>query len=205
MITSCYLMTNLSKKKGMQRRFFLYSLLSALIHFTIVVIFSFASTSKPQQSYDAEPLIISFKSPDTLKPYIQSTITITTPSSKKQKKQNLLPPGQSSTVLNRDYYYRAQELDAMPQITQKTEPEYPLQAKENGITGHVKVELFIDEEGKVVTIDVLESTPPGVFEPPSIKAFSNQLFVPGQIKAIPVKSRIITTIRFEETPPTANP
>lgn len=194
------------KDRGKRWRLLLLVIVSAILHFAIAVIVPSASI-KSLHRQEADSLTISFRKLKIFSKHDFGTTSKSTISAPKRADQIKLPHSsdESNTTLSNEYYYRARELDVLPQVAQPLEPEYPLQAKENGITGYVKLELFIDEQGKVVNVDVLESTPAEIFDSASIKAFANKAFLPGKIKSFPVKSRIITTIRFEESSSTANP
>ena len=45
----------------------------------------------------------------------------------------------------------------------KLHPCYPLEARDQGIEGYVRVVLTINEDGNVKDVQVLDSQPPGVF------------------------------------------
>lgn len=57
-------------------------------------------------------------------------------------------------------------------------PKYPRQAAEDGVTGHVKMEATLTEDGRVTEIEVVEATPEGVFDSQAVQAFSRWRFVP---------------------------
>ena len=56
------------------------------------------------------------------------------------------------------------------------EPKYPVNAKELGIEGYVKLEFDLSTEGKPINIHVLESAPAGVFDQAGIEALSTWLY-----------------------------
>ena len=56
------------------------------------------------------------------------------------------------------------------------EPKYPVNAKELGIEGYVKLEFDLSTEGKPIIIHVLESAPAGVFDQAGIEALSTWLY-----------------------------
>ncbi|SQH78165.1 protein of unknown function, might be Protein TonB [Shewanella benthica] len=56
------------------------------------------------------------------------------------------------------------------------EPKYPVNAKELGIEGYVKLEFDLSTEGKPINIHVLESAPAGIFDQAGIEALSTWLY-----------------------------
>lgn len=60
----------------------------------------------------------------------------------------------------------------------RVSPLYPRQAAMDGVTGHVKLEATLTENGHVVDIEVLESEPEGVFDAQAVQAFSQWRIAP---------------------------
>lgn len=204
----------LTYRKGDVKRWHIaaFILLSAIVHFVIVIILSDTPSITPPKDHKVASIEISlrntlgFDAKTSIKPNMKAASKdLDSPLELRDSNKKIYNFPLLNIPFNDAYYHRAHELDELPHPIQNIETEYPLEAKENGVTGMVKLELFIDETGKIVNIDILESIPPRVFENTAIKSFANKLFFAGKIKERSVKSRIITTIRFEETPPTANP
>ena len=55
----------------------------------------------------------------------------------------------------------------------------------------------LNSDGRVDEVKVINARPPGVFEETVRQAVSAWRFQPGTIMGEPVKTRVITTIRFE--------
>jgi protein TonB len=91
-------------------------------------------------------------------------------------------------------YYSAEELDERPLILQDVEPKWP-----NGATpgsGHVRLQLYLGENGKVETVEVVDSYPSGAFDTAAKEAFTAARFRPGMLGGEPVKSLVRLEILF---------
>nr|WP_320114095.1 TonB family protein [uncultured Desulfuromonas sp.] len=74
---------------------------------------------------------------------------------------------------------------------------YPLRAKRLGIEGWVKVKLLISIEGTVEQVHILEAEPVDMFEATVERGIRRWRFTPGTVQGQPVRSWVVTTIRFE--------
>ena len=74
------------------------------------------------------------------------------------------------------------------------EPLYP--ADKESVAGRVVLLLFINEKGGVDDYRIIESDPPGDFDPSAIEAFLAARFFPGKIAGIPVRSQIKVEILY---------
>lgn len=111
---------------------------------------------------------------------------------------NMLHPDESThSPAAEDYYHKSGELDEQPVPLEAVVPMYPEEAKAMGLDGYAKLLLLIDEEGRLRGVDILESSPPGVFGDAAAAAFRNVKFTPGVIDALPVKSRMIIKVEFK--------
>ncbi|MDJ0765857.1 MAG: TonB family protein [Myxococcota bacterium] len=83
------------------------------------------------------------------------------------------------------------ELSQVPTFKSRVEPQYPDQARRDGIEGTVQLEILIDENGRVRKVKVIK-TPGYGLEKAAIVAVSKSRFNPGVIngKAVPVKIKI---------------
>lgn len=118
---------------------------------------------------------------------------------------NLLPTPNSSVkdpaiseFQGADFYRKSSELDEQPAPLQVVEPHYPTMVGEEGVSGYVKVLLFIDEDGNVRHIEVLESYPGEIFVKAALDAFGAVVFSPGRKNMLPVKSRMIIRVEFNQ-------
>jgi TonB family protein len=184
-------------------------ILSAIIHVLLIVgvaTYRPASSSRHHQALTVE--IQSAASPESQTP-VPPASTVQEPAGQTvapamRAAQNDATARSSSaqdgTFVDPQRYYEAWELDEIPSPLQTITPEFPIRAKEIGVTGTVKLELLIDEDGNVLAVNVIEAMPKTLFDQAAIEAFSRQTFQPGKIKSTPVKSRMVTVVVFDETP-----
>lgn len=99
-----------------------------------------------------------------------------------------------------DRYYEVKELDTAPAPKQQVEPDYPATALAAKATGIVQLEMFIDADGEIVSLSVLRSTAPGLFDQAAIDAFRDQQFAPGMRNGMPVKTHLKLIVNFGEHP-----
>lgn len=65
-----------------------------------------------------------------------------------------------------------------PKVIVRIEPKYPVQAAADRIEGYTRTELQIDEKGSVVSMQIIESVPAGVFDDVSKRALQKWRFTP---------------------------
>jgi protein TonB len=58
-------------------------------------------------------------------------------------------------------------------------PEYPKGAEKRGIEGSVTLKFNVDASGNVVAPQVVDATPPGVFDAAAIEALTKWKYAPG--------------------------
>lgn len=73
---------------------------------------------------------------------------------------------------------------------------YPRSARLRAITGSTRLRLTISAEGRVVAVEVLESTPAGVFEHAAERLAGNLRFRPATAAGVAVPSTQDTTITW---------
>lgn len=87
-------------------------------------------------------------------------------------------------------------VDTMPQPKVKSSFVYPKAAKKRNIEGYVVLSLLIDVDGRVDKIQVLESSPQGVFDDSAVVGIRNWRFTPAQYQGKAVKVWAKQKIRF---------
>lgn len=87
-------------------------------------------------------------------------------------------------------------VDAMPRPKSKSHFVYPKSAKKKGIEGYVVLSVLIDVDGTVDKIQVLESSPQGVFDDSAIAGIRTWRFTPAQYQGKAVKVWAKQKIRF---------
>lgn len=83
------------------------------------------------------------------------------------------------------------------QIIQRTNPDYPADAKSRGIGGDVYLKILIEKDGSIAQIKVESSNPPGIFDESVLKAAGLWRFEPALEKGRPVASWLGQRVRFE--------
>jgi protein TonB len=68
---------------------------------------------------------------------------------------------------------------AAPAPVKRETPEYPKGAEKRGIEGYVALKFNVDVDGNVVSPQVVEASPPGVFDAVAIEALSKWKYEKG--------------------------
>lgn len=87
-------------------------------------------------------------------------------------------------------------VDTPPQPRSRSRFIYPKSAKKRGIAGFVVLSILIDQDGSVDKVQVLESSPPGVFDNAAMEGIKQWRFSPAQYQGSPVKVWAKQRIRF---------
>ena len=108
-------------------------------------------------------------------------------------------PRESAPValLPQAHYFPTNELDTRPGIMVHINPEYPVGALAEGITGSAVIRIYISETGEVDDVVALSGKPPGVFEESAVRAFRLARFSPGAKGGIPVKAYATLEVLFD--------
>lgn len=102
-------------------------------------------------------------------------------------------PRQAGKSAGTKRYYRTRELDVVPGIKTRVEPEYPDLAR---TSGKVTIRLFIDEHGTVEHVAILRAEPAGLFEASAQRAFLAARFTPGMKAGVPVKTQLTLQVDY---------
>ncbi len=88
------------------------------------------------------------------------------------------------------------DTDAMPLV--RVEPEYPIRAAQHGIEGWATVQFTITTIGTVKDAQVIDSSPPGVFDDAAIKAVLRWKYNPKVVEGTAVERRgVQVRLEFE--------
>lgn len=90
--------------------------------------------------------------------------------------------------------------DHGPAVVKKIEPQYPVEARRRGISGHVVVRCLINTEGRVADVAVVKGDPPGVFDLNAMEAVSKWRFRPARLNGNIVSGWAMLCINFKLTP-----
>lgn len=94
-------------------------------------------------------------------------------------------------------FYAAEDLDQPVHPVAQTPFMYPLRAKRKGIEGWVRVAMLVDVQGQVEGVEIIRAEPEGVFEETVLRGLRSWRFSPATVAGERVKTRVVTTIRFE--------
>jgi protein TonB len=94
-------------------------------------------------------------------------------------------------------WYQARQVDHHPKSIGRIEPAYPEEAKRRNIEGTLKLMLKIDDLGRVQSAEVVEATPPGVFDEVALEAFRGAHFQPAMKDGRPVRYQAYMRVEFK--------
>jgi periplasmic protein TonB len=94
-------------------------------------------------------------------------------------------------------WYLARQVDNHPKAIGLIEPVYPEEAKRRNIEGSLKLMLKIDDLGRVQSAEVVEATPPGVFDEAALAAFRGAHFRPAMKDGRPVRYQAYIRVEFK--------
>ncbi len=88
-------------------------------------------------------------------------------------------------------------VDVPPRAKRKSAFKYPSSAKKKGIKGYVILSVLIGTDGDVEQVQILESSPAGVFDDVALTGIRSWRFEPAQYQGKNVKVWAKQRIRFE--------
>jgi len=94
-------------------------------------------------------------------------------------------------------YYSAREVDVLPRALRDIRPDYPTEADRRRLSGSVKLQIKLEADGRVSDIEVVESTPEGMFDESALAAFRQARFSPAQRNGRPVRARILIEVKYD--------
>ena len=83
-----------------------------------------------------------------------------------------------------------------PHAVQTIQPDYPPQARRDGVEGSVRLMLKVDESGAVREVRLMEAEPAGVFDAAALAAFGAARFAPARRNGLPVRALIYVRVSF---------
>jgi len=95
------------------------------------------------------------------------------------------------------HWYLARQVDIHPKAIGSIDPAYPEEARQRNIEGTLKLMLKIDDLGQVQSVEVVEATPPGVFDDAAIAAFRAARFQPALKDGRPVRYQAYMRVDFK--------
>lgn len=178
---------------------------SAFLHLILVVGIDLDPVYLPKQNPGNVKLEVNIQTNQVRLEKEESTLTDSHPRTATTASTKHRMPTSSSVLsmplrlVTEERYFEARELDSTHlQPSQEIHLDYPKDAQNQGVTGSVRLELFLDKTGEVTSAHALNATPPGVFEQAAVNAFEHQKFEPGLKDGRPVKCRIVIDVAFGE-------
>lgn len=89
------------------------------------------------------------------------------------------------------------DVDTPPQPLATGAFDYPPEAKKKNLQGYVLLSVLVDEQGTVAQVQVLEASPPGVFEQSALEGIRRWRFSPARTKNKPVATWVQQKIVFQ--------
>lgn len=94
-------------------------------------------------------------------------------------------------------YYSARELDTQPRALDEIVPDYPVVADRERLSGKVRLLLRLEPDGRISDIEIISSTPPGVFDEATIDAFREARFAPARRGDRPVRAQVLIEVVYD--------
>jgi len=89
------------------------------------------------------------------------------------------------------------DLDNLPRLIKTLEPEYPYNAKKESWEGSVRIRLIINSDGTVCSATIITGSGRNDVDSSVLKAAQQWVYEPGEINGDPVRSEVVTAVRFE--------
>jgi len=81
-----------------------------------------------------------------------------------------------------------------PKLIRAVSPVYPVDAMRNYITGDVRVDALVGENGRVKSIEVKFG--PKALRPAAVEAMKQYVYEPAKQNGKPVAAHVVTTVKF---------
>jgi len=107
--------------------------------------------------------------------------------------EDVPPPPPPPSEQAQDFY----AFDEAPVLIRYVSPRYPDLARQAGTEGTVLLRVLIGEDGKVISVDIINSDVTAVMNREAIKAAKQFLFKPAKQRTIPVRAYMAVPIRFK--------
>lgn len=108
--------------------------------------------------------------------------------------------GDASSLLGdvgKDLILTESTVDVKPRVVSRAPVTYPRIAMKKNIKGYVIVNLLIDQQGNVEIAQILESSPPVIFDNAALSGVKEWKFAPAKYKGNPVKIWAKQKISFD--------
>lgn len=103
------------------------------------------------------------------------------------------------SLLGADNYMNGQDVEVKPKLTYRPELNYPQEALDKNINGYVVFGVFIDSEGLIEKVEVMESEPQGFFDEVALQNIKKWRFKPAKHKGVTVSTWQEQKISFDSS------
>jgi TonB family protein len=104
--------------------------------------------------------------------------------------------GGAHVLLLANTWHDASEVDVRAEPLEPVKLVYPVELDGTGISGHVRLRLFIDERGAVIRAEIDSSRPEHVFDRSAIQGWESVRFTPASKNGVAVKSQKLLELHF---------
>ncbi len=91
-----------------------------------------------------------------------------------------------SDFLKNGNYVDGKKVDQRPKVLYRPDLEFPEGALRDNVSGYVVFGMFIDQDGGLQKVDILESSPKGVFDKSALENIKRWKFKPAMHKGVKV-------------------
>ncbi|RKZ06247.1 hypothetical protein DRQ05_05075 [bacterium] len=198
---------NVEFKRGYHRYLRNALFLAIIIHF-LMFYFSPPFEFKPyvlrEETFQAVELPESFEIPPPPKEIAQPAVPIEAAAGEEvdeeadiaptsfDKISDVPPPPPPPSEKAQEFY----AFDEPPVLIKYVPPKYPDLARTAGIEGIVLLRVVVGEDGKVVSVSVIQSDVTPAMERAAMEAARKFLFKPAKQRTVPVKAAVAVPIRF---------
>lgn len=127
-------------------------------------------------------------------------ITEAVPSAKTEDLPTASPPAKGklpNVPVESPKYYLSSEVDVRAAPLKMQALIYPAEAFQLRLYGVVKLRVFINENGGIDAVNVIEANPPGVFDSAAVAAMVTSKFSPAEKNGHSVKNQKLIEIKFD--------
>jgi protein TonB len=107
--------------------------------------------------------------------------------------EDVPPPPPPPSEQAQEFY----AFDEPPVLIKYVSPKYPDLARQAGIEGTVLLRVLVAEDGKVISVSVIQSDVTPAMERAAMQAAKQFLFKPAKQRTVPVKANMAIPIRFK--------
>ena len=93
--------------------------------------------------------------------------------------------------------YLMSDIDTPPRVLRACSPKYPYLARQNDISGYIKLRFVVNKDGQAINTKVVESYPKGVFDESALEAIEAYRFTPGIKDGKAVDVKVNLPIKFK--------